>query len=115
MDPDGRDGRGRDQTELSASPSTSQESLRRLPWCTCVSASARRSQRGIRKLSPWWRGVYFISPLSKREKSAKRPIRYAAVAPLFEGALARSGRDDYTVPTARGPLGARLRGRGKAL
>ena len=30
-------------TELSASPS-SQESLRRLPWCTCVSASARQSR-----------------------------------------------------------------------
>ena len=30
-------------TELSASP-PSQESLRRLPWCTCVSASARQSR-----------------------------------------------------------------------
>ena len=30
-------------TELSASPS-SRESLRRLPWCTCVSASARQSR-----------------------------------------------------------------------
>jgi len=31
-------------TELSASPS-SQESLRRLPWCTCVSASGARHSR----------------------------------------------------------------------
>ena len=30
-------------TELSASP-LSQESLRRLPWCTCVSASASQSR-----------------------------------------------------------------------
>ena len=30
-------------TELGASPS-SRESLRRLPWCTCVSASARQSR-----------------------------------------------------------------------
>ena len=30
-------------TELSASP-PSQESLRRLPWCTCVRASARQSR-----------------------------------------------------------------------
>ena len=34
-------------TELSASPS-SQESLRRLPWCTCVSASARQSRAQCR-------------------------------------------------------------------
>ena len=31
-------------TELSASQPSSQESLRRLPWCTCVSASARQSR-----------------------------------------------------------------------
>ena len=34
-------------TELSASP-PSQESLRRLPWCTCVSASASQSRAQCR-------------------------------------------------------------------
>jgi len=35
-------------TELSASP-LSQESLRRLPWCTCVSASASQSRAQCKK------------------------------------------------------------------
>ena len=35
-------------TELSASP-PSQESLRRLPWCTCASASARQSRAQCKK------------------------------------------------------------------
>ena len=39
----GEGGRVHGAKELSASPS-SQESLRRLPWCTCVSASARQSR-----------------------------------------------------------------------
>ena len=39
----GEGGRTLECTELSASPS-SLESLRRLPWCTCVSASARQSR-----------------------------------------------------------------------
>ena len=68
-------------TELSASP-LSQESLRRLPWCTCVSASASqsRAQCCARELSS-----KILSNIAILVQPAKRRIFYRCAPPPMHG------------------------------